>query len=117
MRISYSSGSCTSARNKDVNLLEPAYAVKFDSIQGLKCRVPSGKRDFLMPVDVNHCRHFQLQHCFLPLRCKPTPLKVFQKEVPMPPQQVKYSAPRLSGKPGNVTSCRIFIGKISWKVL
>ncbi|WVZ91840.1 hypothetical protein U9M48_037963 [Paspalum notatum var. saurae] len=42
-------------KDRDVNLLEPMYSVEFDAIQGGHVpRVPSGKRDFLIPVDEKH---------------------------------------------------------------
>ncbi|GJN04160.1 hypothetical protein PR202_ga21683 [Eleusine coracana subsp. coracana] len=42
-------------KDRDVNLLEPMYSVEFDAIQGGHVsKVPSGKRDFLIPVDDKH---------------------------------------------------------------
>lgn len=42
-------------KDKDVNLLEPMYSVEFEAIQGGHgCKVPPGKRDFLIPVDEKH---------------------------------------------------------------
>ncbi|KAL6900679.1 hypothetical protein ACP4OV_005355 [Aristida adscensionis] len=95
-------------KDKDVNLLEPMYSVELDAIQGVGGHTgkgPSGKRDFLIPVDEKHDYDW--------LKTPPaTPLfpslemeanssqMVFQKELPIPPRQVEPSASKVLGKPG-----------------
>uniref|UniRef100_A0A0E0ENJ7 NB-ARC domain-containing protein n=1 Tax=Oryza meridionalis TaxID=40149 RepID=A0A0E0ENJ7_9ORYZ len=90
-------------KERDINLLEPMYSVEFDAIQGGHTgKAPSGKRDFLIPVDEKHDYDW--------LKTPPaTPLfpsiemeanssqMVFHKELPIP-RPVKPSASRLSGK-------------------
>ncbi|EES14144.1 hypothetical protein BDA96_07G195200 [Sorghum bicolor] len=92
---------------RDVNLLEPMYSVEFDAIQGGHvCRVPSGKRDFLIPVDEKHDYDWLMTPPTAPLFPSldseaNSSRMVFQKEVPIPPRPVKPS--RLSGKPDGAT--------------
>ncbi|XP_066350932.1 uncharacterized protein [Miscanthus floridulus] len=87
---------------RDVNLLEPMYSVEFDAIQGGHvCRVPSGKRDFLIPVDEKHDYDWLMTPPAAPLfpsldtEANSSRI-VLQKELPIPPHPVKPSASRAS---------------------
>ncbi|XP_066331077.1 uncharacterized protein [Miscanthus floridulus] len=98
---------------RDVNLLEPMYSVEFDAIQGGHvCRVPSGKRDFLIPVDEKHDYDWLMTPPAAPLFPSldtetNSSRMVLQKELPIPPRPVKPSASRLSGKlDGSTTLAR-----------
>ncbi|TVU04750.1 hypothetical protein EJB05_47883, partial [Eragrostis curvula] len=92
-------------KDRDVNLLEPMYSVEFDAIQGGHVRkVPSGKRDFLIPVDEKHdydwLKSTPATPLFPSLEMEATSSKiVFQKEPPIPPREAKPSASKVSGKP------------------
>ncbi|KAJ1269463.1 hypothetical protein BS78_07G213700 [Paspalum vaginatum] len=92
-------------KDGDVNLLEPMYSVEFDAIQGGHVRrVPSGKRDFLIPVDEKHDYDWLMTPPAAPLfpslevEAKSSKM-VLQKELPIPPCPVKPSASKLSSKP------------------
>ncbi|XP_062191973.1 uncharacterized protein LOC133895570 [Phragmites australis] len=92
-------------KDRDVNLLEPMYSVEFDAIQGgHMCKVPSGKRDFLIPVDEKHdydwLKTTPTTPLFPSLEMEANSSQMaFQKELQVPPRQVKPSASRVSGKP------------------
>lgn len=92
---------------RDVNLLEPMYSVEFDAIQGGHvCRVPSGKRDFLIPVDEKHDYDWLMTPPAAPLFPSldtEANSSRMVKEVPIPPRPVKPPASRLSGKPDGAT--------------
>ncbi|CAO2165005.1 unnamed protein product [Urochloa humidicola] len=90
-------------KDRDVNLLEPMYSVEFEAIQGGHgCKVPSGKSD-LIPVDEKHDYDWLMTPPVAPLfpsleiEANSSQL-VFQREIPIPPRQVKPSAPRLLAK-------------------
>ncbi|PUZ52515.1 hypothetical protein GQ55_6G276300 [Panicum hallii var. hallii] len=92
-------------KDRDVNLLEPMYSVEFEAIQGdHACKVPPGKRDFLIPVDEKHDYDWLMTPPAAPLfpsleiEAKSSQM-VFQRELPIPPRQVKPSASRLLAKP------------------
>uniref|UniRef100_A0A0A9UAZ1 Uncharacterized protein n=1 Tax=Arundo donax TaxID=35708 RepID=A0A0A9UAZ1_ARUDO len=92
-------------KDRDVNLLEPMYSVEFDAIQGGHvCKPPSGKRDFLIPVDEKRdydwLKTAPATPLFPSLEIEANSSQMaFQKELPIPPRQVKPSASRVSGKP------------------
>ncbi|CAL5013908.1 unnamed protein product [Urochloa decumbens] len=91
-------------KDRDVNLLEPMYSVEFEAIQGGHgCKVPPGKRDFLIPVDEKHDYDWLMTPPVAPLFPSleievNSSQMVFQRELPIPPRQVKPSAPRLLAK-------------------
>ncbi|KAK3122318.1 hypothetical protein QOZ80_8BG0667990 [Eleusine coracana subsp. coracana] len=100
-------------KDTDVNLLEPMYSVEFDAIQGGHVsEVPSGKRDFLIPVDEKHdydwLKSTPATPLFPSLEMKVSSSQmVFQKEPLIPPRQVKPSTSRVSGRPEAIkTSAR-----------
>ncbi|KAK3124018.1 hypothetical protein QOZ80_8AG0639360 [Eleusine coracana subsp. coracana] len=100
-------------KDRDVNLLEPMYSVEFDAIQGGHVsKVPSGKRDFLIPVDDKHdydwLKSTPATPLFPSLEMKASSSQmVFQKEPLIPPRQVKPSTSRVSGRPEAIkTSAR-----------
>ncbi|CAO2211703.1 unnamed protein product [Urochloa humidicola] len=88
-------------KDRDVNLLEPMYSVEFEAIQGGHgCKVPPGKRDFLIPVDEKHDYEWLMTPPVAPLFPSleieaNSSQMVYQRELPIPHRQVKPSAPRL----------------------
>uniref|UniRef100_A0A804LUG8 Uncharacterized protein n=2 Tax=Zea mays TaxID=4577 RepID=A0A804LUG8_MAIZE len=100
---------CKREKSRDVNLLEPMYSVEFDAIQGGHAsRAPSGRRDFLIPVDEKHDYDWLMTPPAAPLFPSldaeaDSSRMVLQKELPIPPRPVKPPAPRVSGKPDGAT--------------
>ncbi|TKW11549.1 hypothetical protein SEVIR_6G239100v4 [Setaria viridis] len=91
-------------KDKDVNLLEPMYSVEFEAIQGGHgCKVPPGKRDFLIPVDEKHDYDWLMTPPAAPLfpslEIEANSSQMVFQRVPIPTRQVKPSAPRLLAKP------------------
>ncbi|CAO2183910.1 unnamed protein product [Urochloa humidicola] len=90
-------------KDRDVNLLEPMYSVEFEAIQGGHgCKVPSGKSD-LISVDEKHDYDWLMTPPVAPLFPSleieaNSSQMVLQRELPIPPRQVKPSAPRLLAK-------------------
>ncbi|CAO2170137.1 unnamed protein product [Urochloa humidicola] len=90
-------------KDRDVNLLEPMYSVEFEAIQGGHgCKVPSGKSD-LISVDEKHDYDWLMTPPVAPLFPSleieaNSSQMVFQRELPIPPRQVKPPAPKLLAK-------------------